>query len=104
MFSCNIGILLVFILGNYCDYETTPKVVIVLALVFMVTFYFFPESPSVLMKQNRVSVSATAISNYFQDENIACVFFRNSLPKNRSDSIAGLVMAKQMITKCCNAK
>lgn len=54
---CNTGILLAFVLGNYCDYFTTPKVVIAMMILFIALFFFFPESPSFLMKQNKVPVS-----------------------------------------------
>lgn len=55
--SCGIGTTLEFILGNYCDYETTPKLAILLIILFAFAFYFFPESPNVLWKQNRAWVS-----------------------------------------------
>lgn len=53
----NIGICLGFVIGNYCNYYTTPKVVILLDIVFLCAFHYFPESPSFLMKQRRLSVS-----------------------------------------------
>lgn len=55
--SETIGILLIFIFGNYCDYYTPPKVAIALAALCGVLLIFFPESPSFLMKQNRILVS-----------------------------------------------
>lgn len=51
------GTLLAFVVGNYCDYYTTPMLSIALITVFAILFYFFPESPTFLVKQNRISVS-----------------------------------------------
>lgn len=59
--NCNFGILLAFVLGDYCDFYTTPKFVIVLTCVFTILFYFFPESPSFLMKQCRDAVNVHII-------------------------------------------
>lgn len=61
--TANMGILLAFVLGNYCDYTMTPKVVIALTVLFVILFSFFPESPSFLMKQNQISVSATPLNS-----------------------------------------
>lgn len=57
LLSYSIGMLLVFILGAYCDYHIIPKVVIGITIVCVVLFYFCPESPTFLMKQGKVSVS-----------------------------------------------
>lgn len=56
MFCYNIGMILAFVLGAYCEYGTTPKVVIGLTIFFAVSFYFLPETPTVLIKQNKLSV------------------------------------------------
>lgn len=48
--SCNIGILMGFILGNYLTYTTQPIVHVLLPIIFFVAFAFFPESPQYLMK------------------------------------------------------
>lgn len=53
---CNLGILLGFILGAYCDYNMTPYVFISAIVLFVLLFFFFPESPSFLIKQNRLLV------------------------------------------------
>lgn len=54
--ASNSGILIAFLTGNYCDYYTIPKVALVLSALFSTIFPFFPESPSFLFKQNRISV------------------------------------------------
>lgn len=53
----NIGMCLAFILGHFCNYYTTPKVVIALTVLFAIGFFFFPESPIFLLKQNKNDVS-----------------------------------------------
>lgn len=53
----NIGVVLAFTLGNYFSFRVTPIFVMLLAVFFTVTFSFFPESPSYLMKCNEESVS-----------------------------------------------
>ncbi|XP_031619027.1 facilitated trehalose transporter Tret1-like [Contarinia nasturtii] len=60
----NIGILLAFILGHFCDYYTTPKVVIALMIICSVLLFFFPESPPFLMKQNQVLEAEKSIHFY----------------------------------------
>lgn len=53
----NFGILIAFILGHFCDFHTTPMIVIVLIAVCTILLYFFPETPTFLVKQNKISVS-----------------------------------------------
>lgn len=57
MLTFDFGILLAFIVGNTCDYYTIPKLMIILLIAFGISFSFFPESPTVLVKQNRIIVS-----------------------------------------------
>lgn len=57
MFTYNIGILIAFLLGNFCDYYTTPKLVLGLAVLFPFLFNSFPETPSYLFKQKQTTVS-----------------------------------------------
>lgn len=54
--SGNIGVLLEFIFGHYLDFYATPKIVIGVTSVFAIALFFFPESPMVLMKQNKIPV------------------------------------------------
>lgn len=56
--SLNAGILLGFTFGTYFSFYMTPWFVIVLTILFGISFYFFPETPAYLMKdQNRMGVS-----------------------------------------------
>lgn len=54
--SCNMGILLSFIFGHFFQFYVTPIIAIAFTVVFVVSLFFFPESPLVLMKQNKLSV------------------------------------------------
>lgn len=56
MFCYNIGIVLAFVLGNFCDYGTTPKLIIALTILFAVSMNFLPETPTALLKQSKISV------------------------------------------------
>ena len=53
----NFGNLMAYILGNSCDYYTIPKFLLVLLVIYAISFSFFPESPTVLVKQNRIAVN-----------------------------------------------
>lgn len=46
-----------YVLGNSCDYYTIPKFLLVLLIIYAISFSFFPESPTVLVKQNRIAVN-----------------------------------------------
>lgn len=67
--SENIGILLAFIVGNYCDFYATPKVGIGLAGLCGALLIFFPETPSFLMKQNRILEAEKSI-RFYQNLNV----------------------------------
>lgn len=52
--SVNSGILIAYILGALMSFRAFPVVVIVLAVLYFVTFIFMPESPVYLVRQNRM--------------------------------------------------
>lgn len=54
--SCNIGILLAFILGNYLSYDSQPIILAFVPIIFFFLFSFFPESPQYLMKSGNEEV------------------------------------------------
>lgn len=56
VFSCNIGILLAFVLGNYFSYIASPIVLFCIPCLFMLAFIFFPETPAYLMKSGKEKV------------------------------------------------
>lgn len=55
--TCNVGVLLAFLFGNYLEFFATPKIVIALTAVCAFLLFSLPESPSVLIKQKKTSVS-----------------------------------------------
>lgn len=52
----NFGMILAFISGAFCNFYTTPIVVIALTIVFVILFSFFPESPTFLVKMDQKAV------------------------------------------------
>lgn len=96
MLSYNIGTEIAYILGNYTDYETTPKIVVGLTVVFLIALYFLPETPTFLIKQSKISVRKR-----IHYENINClmkliVYCRK--PKNLFDFIKTDVEIKTIMT------
>lgn len=62
--TTNLGLLLSFIMGEFCDYYFIPKFAIVLLVVYAVSFTFFHESPIFLMRQNNITVNMPYKSIY----------------------------------------
>lgn len=62
--SCNIGILIAFICGNYLNYTLQPVVLASLPILFFVTFSFFPESPQYLMKVGKEKEAEQSLRFY----------------------------------------
>lgn len=58
VFSCNIGILFAFVLGNYVSYIASPIILLAIPVAFLVSIVFFPESPQCLMKNGNEEVNA----------------------------------------------
>lgn len=50
--STNLGMLLMFICGNIFDYFATPKIMLLLPVVFCFLFSFFPETPIFLLRND----------------------------------------------------
>lgn len=65
--TCNLGLVLGFILGAYCDFGMTPRIIISAVTIFFVLFCIFPESPSFLLKQDRYSVRRILLIFLFCD-------------------------------------
>lgn len=68
--SSAMGILLVFVAAGYCEYFTIPKFAIMLAALYGVLFVTFPETPLVLMKQNKIEVNVSLLPVPFQFKSI----------------------------------
>lgn len=59
----NFGILLSYVIGNYCNFYATPQFSIVLTTLFAILFCLFPESPLMLVKCKKTDVSKNLIFN-----------------------------------------
>ncbi|XP_058446700.1 facilitated trehalose transporter Tret1-like isoform X2 [Malaya genurostris] len=59
--SCNLGILIMYILGNYLAYTTVPWLVLLFPIAFLVTFSFIPDTPFYLMRNNDYVQSEKAL-------------------------------------------
>ncbi|XP_055585148.1 facilitated trehalose transporter Tret1-2 homolog [Uranotaenia lowii] len=60
----NLGILVMYVLGDLLAYEMVPYVVLPLPLIFMLWFSFIPETPFYLMKTNNYVESEDALRFY----------------------------------------
>jgi ABC-type multidrug transport system fused ATPase/permease subunit len=50
IFSINMGTLLMFVAGNYLSYSLVPRLMISIPIIFLLTFFFLPETPQYLLK------------------------------------------------------
>lgn len=55
--SCNIGILIAFVLGHFLSYGMSPIVLLCLPILFLISFSIFPETPQFLLSRGLDSVS-----------------------------------------------
>lgn len=58
----NAGVLFGFVIANYLDYFGQIKINIVLPIIFLAAFNYFPETPEYLLKRNQKIVSANSLS------------------------------------------
>lgn len=61
----NFGYLLAYIIGNYFDFYAIPKFGILITAIFAILLVFFPESPLILVKQNKMAVSKVYLLKIF---------------------------------------
>lgn len=54
--SGHIGVPIAMALGAYFNYDVIPICSIAISILFTVLFFFFPETPLFLVKQNKISV------------------------------------------------
>lgn len=52
--STNFGMLLMYVVGEFFDYYTTPKIMLLLPASFLLLFSFFPETPIFLLRKNKL--------------------------------------------------
>lgn len=58
----NAGVLFGFVIANYLDYYGQIKINIILPIIFLAAFNYFPETPEYLLKRNQNIVSANDLS------------------------------------------
>lgn len=62
--ATNAGVLIGFIVGNYFDYNTVPKILIAFPIAFVGCYYFFPESPWYLVQCNSLDAAEKSLRFY----------------------------------------
>ncbi|XP_034119712.1 facilitated trehalose transporter Tret1 [Drosophila albomicans] len=62
--TCNIGIVLAFVLGYYFNYATVSWIVATLSVLFFVCFWFMPETPQYLMLKQKTEQAECALRYY----------------------------------------
>ncbi|XP_037038802.1 facilitated trehalose transporter Tret1-like [Bradysia coprophila] len=81
----NIGILMSFIAGAYVKYSLFPCIMIVFPLMFIISFYFLPETPQYLLQHDKVKEAENALRFYRNaqvcDDKEACQRFEQELAK-----------------------
>jgi Sugar (and other) transporter len=63
--TCNLGILVGYIINSYLNYYTVPYIVVSIFIVFFIGFPFASESPKHLVMQNHIE-AAVASLKYFR--------------------------------------
>lgn len=61
MLAANAGFLITFIAGNYLAYHTIPYIGIIVSIIFLAVFIFFPETPTFLLKRKKEQVFSTVL-------------------------------------------
>ncbi|EDW03495.1 GH11266 [Drosophila grimshawi] len=62
--SCNLGVILAFVLGFYFNYATVAWIVSALSVVFVVCFWFMPETPQYLAQHHKLQEAEKALRYY----------------------------------------
>ncbi|KAH8263237.1 hypothetical protein KR044_006378 [Drosophila immigrans] len=62
--TCNMGVVLAFVLGYYFNYATVAWIVSTLSVLFLVCFWFMPETPQHLMQSKKPEQAEYALRYY----------------------------------------
>lgn len=62
--TCNVGIFLVFVLGNFFSFSVVPVISLTAPILFLFLFMFFPETPQFLMKAGRTDEAERSMRFY----------------------------------------
>ena len=52
--SANLGALLIYAAGDVLDYYSTPKIMLLFSVGFIILFSFFPETPVYLLRNGKI--------------------------------------------------
>lgn len=63
-FSCNLGVLISFIIGHYFQYAMRPVVLLAFPIAFLLLFVYFPETPVFLMRHGRDAEAEKSLRFY----------------------------------------
>lgn len=63
-FSCNLGVLISFIIGHYFQYAMRPVVLLAFPIAFLLLFVNFPETPVFLMRHGRDAEAEKSLRFY----------------------------------------
>lgn len=75
MLSANSGFLFGFLAGYYLTYFTIPYFGIILSIVYLVAFTFFPETPSYLLRCKKEEV----MRKFNVSVNLICIFKKKEI-------------------------
>lgn len=64
VFTCNLGILLMYVLGASVSYEIIPWLLLVFPIAFLAGFFVIPDTPFYLMKRNGYVESENSLRFY----------------------------------------
>lgn len=62
--TCNVGVLLAFVLGYFYDYVTVAWLISSLSILFMIGFWFMPETPQHLVLRQRHDEAEKSLRYY----------------------------------------
>lgn len=71
MLAANMGFLFGFLAGYYLTYFTIPYIGIILSIIYLVSFAYFPETPSFLLRCKKPEVNYTF--NFNANVNFNCI-------------------------------
>lgn len=62
--TCNVGVLLAFVLGYFFDYVTVAWLIASLSILFIICFWFMPETPQHLVLRQRHDEAEKSLRYY----------------------------------------
>lgn len=62
--SANMGALLIYVTGATLDYYTTPKMMLLFSIAFIVSLSFLPETPIHLLRTDKIEKAEESLKFY----------------------------------------